>query len=350
MRRRPREDQSRSRGWPCAVMETEVATVLQRSTSPTPSSSSRRPNRRSSDSKRTLWYELLSALSRTCRSLAALAGPDQRIPVAAGLEAGARCGSRSRARELDLPEPLSFKRSVDRRRSRRGRPVLPLEGAQLGTGDGTSSRSYSPRLCRGARPPDAHARDSTAAVYRAFDDRGAEGFEAGEPSCSPPERSKARGPRGFRERPRLVSDREELVELAHSGRTFPARGASVTASLPKTTRSMPWWPCVEPGRRGSRARCEPESRREWQDDRPALGRGQVVRHRVLVPGSQVRILAPQPSCRRTTTRVSERSSWPQVSARGCSQTSRSTCILSWGVAWLTGCSSLRGSSVPTRSS
>ena len=27
---------------------------------------------------------------------------------------------------------------------------------------------------------------------------------------------------------------------------------------------------------------------------PVLGRGQVARHRVLVPGSQVRILPPQP--------------------------------------------------------
>ena len=72
----------------------------------------------------------------------------------------------------------------------------------------------------------------------------------------------------------------------------------------------------------------------WQTD-ATLGRSQVVRQRVLVPRSQVRILAPQPSLL-TRRPHSPQSSWPQGSARACAPRRRSTCTRCSAAAWSTG--------------
>ena len=74
---------------------------------------------------------------------------------------------------------------------------------------------------------------------------------------------------------------------------------------------------------------------------PSLGRSQVVRQRVLVPRSQVRILAPQPSSTPMTDRTSQPSSWPAASARACARRRRSTCTRCSAGAWSTGCSRRR---------
>jgi 4-diphosphocytidyl-2-C-methyl-D-erythritol kinase len=107
----------------------------------------------------------------------------KRIPVGAGLGGGSSDAAAALVlANSDLPEPLSFQ-ALHEIAAALGAdvPFFLCEGAQLGTGDGTALESvvlphdYVVVLVL----PDAHAKDSTAAVYRAFDDRGgAEGFEA----------------------------------------------------------------------------------------------------------------------------------------------------------------------------
>ena len=152
-------------------------------------------------------------------------------------------GHRPSPRQRDVAGPARTRAAARARRdARSGRPVLPRSTARSSaSGDGTEltpldlPQDFSVLLL----VPDGAAKESTAAVYRAFDQRdGAAGFEDRRRALLDAlAASSARGPgRAASQRPRLV--RSQRPSSRRSGRFAPTSAAPARPSTgSSSTRS-----------------------------------------------------------------------------------------------------------------
>ena len=218
---------------------------------------------------------------------------EKRIPVAAGLGGGSSDAAAALLlANASLAEPLADRRAPRARRLLGADvPFFLSAGPQLGTGDGSDLRRST---CRRTTPscsccPNGCAqgvdRGGLRALRRARRRRGLRGAARSRSSVRSTAVSARRPGDAPAERPRIVAPRGDLAGSAPSAPTSPAparpstgssstsgsaRGAASSLAETRTLLARPTAPV------------DLAPRWPWQDER-ALGRGQVVRQRVLVP-------------------------------------------------------------------